>query len=178
MPASARFRLAALGLVALALLVALPGGVLAGKPTRVVIPAEDNEDFVLLAGDACAFDVLVHTEGGLAFLNFFDADGNFVRQILTVPGGSGRQTLTNVATGSSVTVNISGPGVFTVNADGTATQQGTGPWTWFGPLPRSTTSGLFLIRGKFVITFDVDGNPTSFTHSGPAIVDLCAQLAE
>jgi hypothetical protein len=169
-----RFRLAALGLVALAVLLALPGGALAGKPTREVVP---SEDFVVPAGAACAFAVLAHAAGGVAVLTFTDAAGNPVRQLVTLVGGGGTQTLTNLATGTSLTVRTPGPAFFAANPDGSATLTGLGPGVWPGPLPGSTTPGLFLIRGRFVVTFDAAGNPTAFSHVGPPIEDLCPQLA-
>jgi hypothetical protein len=136
-----------------------------------------GDDFVVSAADGgCTFDVLIHSEFEGIDRVFVDENGSFVRNVFTANGG-GTQTLTNLDTGSSLTVHIPGPGFFRVNADGTATMTGTGPWTWFGPLPLSDAPGIFLLRGKFVISFDDQGNVVDYTRQGPEPVDLCAQLA-
>ena len=54
---------------------------------------------------------------------------------------TGQATLTNVLTGESIIVNISGPGNFTLYQDGSATLVGTGLWSWFGD-PDSDAPGL------------------------------------
>ena len=83
MRAFARLRLAALGLVALAAALALPGGVLAAKPEvnrfteaySFTIPADENP---------CGVDILVAGEFQVVEHLFFDEDGNLVKVIANV----------------------------------------------------------------------------------------------
>jgi hypothetical protein len=84
-----------------------------------------------------------------------------------------RATLTNLDTGRSITVSIAGPGHTILGADGSFTLIGTGP-TLFWLAPR-LFPGITLFNGRFVLSFDAQGNRT-FTHVGET-QDLCAELA-
>lgn len=153
-----------------ALLAALVAVTASGaKPVRELIPAED--EFVV---DDCGFDVRVQVEGRTIRTSFFDREGNFIRQTEVYPGF--RWVFTNVATGETAEAVITGPAFLRVAADGSGTFTGTGPWGWIGE-PGTTEPGIFLTQGRFVVTFDVDGNTTSFTSVG-RIVDICALLAQ
>jgi hypothetical protein len=82
-------------------------------------------------------------------------------------------TLTNLDTGTSITVSIAGPSHTTLGADGSFTIVGTGPGLfWLAPrlLP-----GITLLNGRFVLTVDSQGNLT-FSSVGETR-DLCAELA-
>jgi hypothetical protein len=88
MRAVTRLRLAALGLVALAALLALPGGALAAKPQTIPVDDEFVDDFLT---DACGFEV-IHTVTGTIRVSE-DAQGFFLarfslKHTLTGPGGS------------------------------------------------------------------------------------------
>ena len=155
-------------LSALFLALAIAPAATAGKPTREVFPA--SPDAVL---DLCGFPVLDHEEGFFVFESFYDEQGNLVRQIGTAPGL--RETLTNLDTGKTVVLNIEGPGFLDLNPDGSGTFTGTGPYL-FLVHPATLTPGLFYTTGRFVITFDANGQRTSFKMVGP-ITDVCAQLA-
>jgi hypothetical protein len=155
-------------LIGLALLtLALVPTALAGKPTRTVLPP--TEDFV---STECGFKVAVHAvQEQLAILEFFD-EGNLVREIDT---GAIKWTLTNMKTGQSVFVNLSGPGFLLLSPDGSGSFTGTGPWLFFEN-PETGDAGIFLLTGQFVVTFDALGN-VEFTRDGRDVVDLCAVLA-
>jgi hypothetical protein len=146
----------------------LPPLASADKPTRTVIPSAG--DFI---STECGFKVAVHVEQDqFAILTFVDDEGNVVREILT---GAIKWTLTNVKTGESIFVNLSGPGFFSANADGSSTFVGTGPWVFFENFETGDL-GLLLLTGKFEIAFDAEGN-VEFSRVGRTVIDLCAELA-
>jgi hypothetical protein len=119
-------RVTALALIALAALLAPPIPRSAAGPTREVIPLP--EDFVL--EEACAFPVMVHSEGKIVLLTWTDASGDPVlRRNQLFPGTS--QTFTNQETGASLVILVPGPGFLKVNGDGSSTFVGTGPWSWY-----------------------------------------------
>jgi hypothetical protein len=82
-------------------------------------------------------------------------------------------TLTNLDTGTSITVSIAGPGHTTFGADGSVTFVGTGP-TLFLFLFQGNP-GITLLNGRFVLTIDSQGNQTFSSVGGTR--DLCAELA-
>ena len=131
MRACTRFRLAALGLVDLAVLVALPGGALAAKPTF-----HDRETFTVPDNTICGVE-------GTSVVN--------VNQVITDTGTSFKVTgqVTEVFTaddGRTATIHTGGQasGYFVDNPDGTTTFSNT----WKG-LPEQIRGG-----GGGVQTFD------------------------
>jgi hypothetical protein len=91
-----------------ALVLALAGPAAATKPERVAVP---QGDFVI--SGFCAFDVLVEPLASKTFnTTFFDRDGNPTRD-----HGTGRLVvrMTNIDSGRSIELNISGPGTFVEN---------------------------------------------------------------
>jgi hypothetical protein len=88
-------------------------------------------------------------------------------------------TFTNLVTGRTTTIKGSGNFTFTAYSDGTSAvvQHGTGV---IG-LPSEEAAafglpGLFAATGNMKISFDTDGNPTSFSLNGQ-LTDLCAALS-
>lgn len=146
-------------------LVAAPSAQ-AGKPTHERLP--NNATFV---DDSCGFPVRFEQTGSLVRITWTAADGS-VRVKEAYP--QLKATLTNLATGRSITVNIAGPAHISEGADGSFSLIGTGSWFW--PFhPDTGAPGLFLTSGRFVFAVDPAGNE-SFGRSG-RIVDLCARLA-
>jgi hypothetical protein len=84
-------------------------------------------------------------------------------------------TVTNLDTGTSITVSIVGPSHITLNDDGSFTLVGTGPSLFFFT-PPPLLPGITLLNGRLVLTVDSQGNPTSFSSVGETR-DLCAELA-
>src|SRR5438552_15082598 len=83
-----------------------------GKPERIPAPIPQP----LVVSGSCSFDVDVKVvKNNEYFINFYDANGNLVRQLV---GGSLVLTLTNLSNHHSITVNVSGPAYATFNADG------------------------------------------------------------
>jgi hypothetical protein len=139
------------------------------KPTREIIqlPA----DFVLEG--VCAFPVLVHSDGQVVVLTWTDDSGDLVmRQNQLFPGSS--QTFTNEETGVSVVFDLPGPGFLQSYRDGSIRFVATGPWSWY-PLGPAGQTGIFVTRGRWIVSTDADGN-SSFSIVG-SVVDVCAELA-
>ena len=81
-------------------------------------------------------------------------------------------TLTNLDTGTSITVSLAGPGHTTFGADGSVTLVGTGPTLFF---LLQGNPGITLLNGRSVLTIDSQGNLTFSSVGGTR--DLCAELA-
>ena len=102
-----------------------------GKPRRVPLP-DSFSTLDLAAGKACDF----HLAGGPVInhevATTFPADENGdVRQLIR---GRLLERLTNVDTGKSIVVDISGPGRFVFHADGSISWDLHGRWLFFlGP---------------------------------------------
>jgi hypothetical protein len=139
---------------------------LAAKPSIHRIPIDD--EFVL--EDQCVFPVNVDATGILVDIVFTDEDGT-VHEFQAYP--QYKAVLTNLDTGESITLNLSGPASFTFNPDGSFTLKGTGNWLWF-PHPATGDPGIFQTAGHVILSVDAEGN-ASWTLSG-RIVDVCSQL--
>ena len=159
-------RLAVALALVLPMLVMTAPSALAAKPT---IQRERTDATVVDL--SCGFPVQIHATGVVVTIEWVDADGT-THQIVAFP--QGKDTLTNLDTGKSITINVSGPGQFTNGADGSFTLVGTGLWSWDSH-PVTEDPGLFLTAGRFVFSIDAAGNQ-SFQIVGQ-ITDLCRQLA-
>jgi hypothetical protein len=133
----------------------------ADRPIKEPVPFEDA------MGQFCEdFPVLVHATTNRGFAHVLSSGA----VLLT---GSLKVEVTNVETGKTIALNISGPGK--ISADGT-TLTGSGPWLFFGeagffgpgsPPELSTNSGRIAISL-------VDG---SFIRRIGESIDLCPLLA-
>lgn len=144
--------------VALLLLtLALP--TLAAGPTITDNPLTP---FVIPAAQGCGtFDVFAAPEAGkpnggriIAFAN---------SEILHGPVFV---TLTNLSTGTSINLNISGPATVTLSNN---TEVGRGPALFFGftsPPTPPNLAGLVLAKGRSVFQFDNSGNVISASFNG------------
>ena len=143
----------------------------ATKPVKEFVPASD---FVL--DGICDFVVDVHIVVNRVYSKtFFDKDGNVVRQELS---GVLVLDLINEDTGSTVRVNVPGPGTYTFEGD-TTILAGTGPWLLFffpGALEGHPEGLLWLTTGHFVLEFPSEG-PLSFDDFPARTTDACALLA-
>ena len=151
---------------ALALTLSLgSSAALAGGPDRVFLPAPDFIE--LAAGDVCSFpvriDFLENREYGMTFTSASGAQYMLVDGYLVT-----RET--NLATGRSVVDNVSGPGRFDFNADGTTkiTFYGNGLIWWAGHLIRSS--------GRQTELLDANGQLLWISEHGH-IDNLCDSLA-
>jgi len=136
----------------------------ADRPIRVELPAAD------VSGQFCEdFPVLVHPTRNNEFITIFSSGAALIT-------GALRVEVTNLDTGETIELNIPGPGRIT--EDG-STLIGTGPWLLFeeeGGFGEGSPAQVLFTSGRFVLTFDAEGNITEFTPPGH-IVDICAALA-
>ena len=139
----------------------------AGQPTIQRIPFEDHS-----VSESCGFPVQLDTTGTALDISYTDALGNLHS---FQAGPQFKTTMTNLVTGKTIVVNISGPGQLTFGADGSFTLVGTGLWSWTRVNPATLAPGMFLTQGRFVLSISASGVRT-FTSTGTTI-DLCAQLA-
>lgn len=138
----------------------------AAGPTREPLALPDS--ISLPAGDACAFpvriDVLVNGEYTTTFP---EEDGE--TRVLT----TGRLIvgLVNESNGNEITVNISGPGLTVIRADGSSTVTLSGQSLPFIPGQLPVTSG------PVVQEYDAQGALLSTSEPSGHVRDMCAELA-
>jgi hypothetical protein len=149
--------------------LALAPAASANKPIRQINPAQDD----VVIRNQCAFPVLAHVKGGEIITTYVDKGGNPVKQIGIFPGNT--LTLTNLDSGTSITVGSTGPFHVRTESDGglTVTITGHGP---FVPNPLTGEPGIWYLSGRARATFDANGNQTSARIAGQ-LVDLCDRLA-
>ncbi len=133
----------------------------ADKPVTVPSPFSDE------TGRYCAdFDVLVHATTNMGRTHIFSSGAILFTGALKVE-------VTNVESGKTVALNISGPGRISTSGD---VLTGTGPWLFFGeagffgpgsPPELSTNDGRF----------EIDLADGSFISRIGKSVDLCPLLA-
>jgi hypothetical protein len=97
-----------------------------GGVARAVPPEHSVEhvDETFAIEDACSFTVLVHIEGDVRHMVFFDQAGNEVRELQVFPGF--RVTFTNAETGKSISTVSPSVNHATINPDGSAVMAITG----------------------------------------------------
>jgi hypothetical protein len=158
---------AALAVAVLAALAIVPGAI-AGKPWREVSAPSDR----LITGQ-CAFSVLGHIEGSEIDTTFTDRAGNPIRLLGVFPGNT--VTLTNVVTGTSITLGATGSFQLRVEPDGSGSAMVTGLGAWPDGNPVTGEPGIWYQNGRVSATFDAAGNTTSIKSTG-TLVNLCARL--
>jgi hypothetical protein len=158
--------------LSVALLLTLPALLLAAPSALAAPPTHQTETVdEVFVDETCGFPVEVHLTGALITIQWVNKDGS-LRTFQASP--QGKATLTNLNTGKSITINISGPAHITDNPDGSFTLVGTGLWGWEHN-PETEEPGLFVTAGRFVLSVDAEGN-ASFQIVGQ-ITDLCQELA-
>ena len=154
----------ALALTLPMMMLAAPSA-LAAKPTYERVPVDAT-----FFAEACGVPVEYHAVGVSVTIQWVDADGT-TRTITAFP--QARLTITNLDTGTSITLNTSGTGFTTEGADGSFTMVGTGLWEW-GINPRTLEPGETLTAGRWVFSIDAAGN--AFFQVIGRVTDLCPQL--
>jgi hypothetical protein len=135
-----------------------------GKPQRIYAPLPPS----FVTSGNCTFDVGVTVVTNNEYsINFYDANGNLVRQLID---GSLVVTLTNLTNQQSIRVNISGPALITFNADGSFVQRYEGLSAI--PLPNR----LILTSGRVDVEYFPNADPVVLRMSGTQS-DACAMLA-
>lgn len=137
----------------------------AAAPVRQVFAgvSERTDDF-------CGFPVLAQAEGTVAVIAFFDAGGNLVKTIEPVAGRL-QTTVTNLVTGTTLTLHASGPGILELSPAGDFVSFTTlGAW-FVTQDPTTFERGAFLLQGRRELSAE-----SGFEFHG-RVVDLCAELA-
>jgi len=155
-------------LALLLLALALPAP--AQKPTIQLMPFTSA---FIPAADACGFDVLFTPQAGRPNRERLIQFAN-----TAIVAGPLFVTATNVSTGRTIDLNISGPFHLSFSSN-TTTVVSTGPS--IQPLPANvlTAAGLPplpLIHGQIVFTVDYQGNVTSIQRVTGTVKDVCQLL--
>ena len=140
-----------------------------GKPTRSPLPAGD---FEAPAGLLCSFGVLSEPVVNNQVVKTFPPEPN--GDIVQLATGAFVTRLTNTSTGKSITVNISGPGRFTIHPDGSATLEASG--RWFFAMIENAPFSAFISSGHAVLSLGSEGTVTLVSQSG-RVEDVCALLS-
>jgi hypothetical protein len=162
-------RRALLLLSALLIVLAVASAASANKPTREIIPGQDD----VIVTDQCDFPILIHTVGREIITTFTDSAGNPVKQIVVFPGN--KTTLTNLDTGKSIRIVTTGLTLVRLQPDGSQFAKVTGHG-FFAPNPVTGEPGIWYLSGRGTATFDAEGNLTSIDSAG-RLVNLCPRLA-
>ena len=142
----------------------------ANRPTREIIPAPADR---LITGQ-CTFPVLGHIDGSEIDTTFTDRAGNPIKLIGVFPGNT--LTLTNLDTGTSITLGATGSFHLRAERDGSLSAMVTGQGAWPDGNPITGEPGIWYQSGRVSATFDAEGNMTSIDSTG-TLVNLCTQLA-
>lgn len=143
----------------------------AASSKRVPVPTPPDTTFT----GYCSFPLFVHVIANKEYETI--TSGPDASTIIKIDGNL-VQSLTNVDSGKTVTLNSSGPGVITVFADGSQSIDSEGPsLAFWGPQAQSTfgLSPVENMAGHAQFTFDANGNLTNFSFTGHA-VNECAVL--
>jgi hypothetical protein len=128
--------------------------------------ADPPQAFPLSAFDfvdtTCGFDVSVHFVANGEVLRVFSNGNSLVTGPLSAEFS---------ANGKTVSANISGPGIFRTNPDGSLTVFGAGTGFW----RVQTATGLTLAVVAGVISIDFQTGVATVEH-GTVVTDLCAAL--
>jgi hypothetical protein len=162
-----------LSLVALSAIagLAVATGASADPPQKVPIPP--NGDLTL--SGVCPFDVLLHTTDQKTHVRVY-ANGVLAGE------GQLKVELTNLASAKTIALNVSGPGRFIPNDDGTTDVRFEGRDLFFffaDQISQGAPGALYLTTGLATETVDsATGVPVqgSFATTG-SVTDLCAALA-
>ena len=129
-----------------------------------------------LPASLCGFKVRVKPVSKEYVKMLKASDGSMI-SLLT---GALRFSYTNLSTGKAITENVSGPGKFTVHADGSATSVALGHTAQFllpADAQRFGFPTINVTTGRLVTNADAAGNITSLTLHGHVAVDVCAALS-
>jgi hypothetical protein len=142
-------------------------------PASAVPPLHErfpNADATLT--DHCTFDVFIDVvEDKETLTTFFDQDGNILRQRVT---GVLKVELTNLSSGKTVFLNISGPGTFIPQEDGSLTILGEGSWLLLFLANRP--GELLFTHGPFELRVTAEGE-VLLVDPPPNETDVCALLS-
>ena len=126
----------------------------------------------------CPFVVHVEYPVNKEYLiSFTDANGDLTRAIVQ---GDLVASYTNVENGRSVTLNVSGPGLFTFGADGSLRFSATGNSTFMffpGQLGSGSPGSFFLNQGRLELLVAPDGFHETILSQQGKQTDVCALIS-
>jgi hypothetical protein len=167
-------------IVALGALLGIVGGVvtaapaLAGRgPKWQFAPAAP----FTLPASFCGFKIRVSFPVNKEYSKILKTTNGSVTTLIT---GASTVSNTNLSTGKTITVNLSGPEKVTTFADGSVTLRAKGRSAYaLSPADarRFGLSPLGVTAGVQTVTFAPDGSITSFSLRGHVLVDICAALS-
>ena len=164
-----KIRLAVISCVTLSLFGFMGAPASADPPTREFSPVEDS---TIPSEFACGTgDVLIHIVENNEFATTrTDRDGVEHTHI----SGVLKVTYSNLATGKSVPMNISGPGTLTFDGD-TLDLVGSGnsAWSWFDNLPNQ----ILYTTGRYHAIIDLANNTLTFLEQPARTENICSQLS-
>lgn len=141
-----------------------------GKPTRIAI-TDDQQSFHFRAGRVSSFELAGTPVSNNQYITMYPADANGdVRNIIT---GALKERLTNVGTGKSIIVNVSGPATEIVHPDGSADL--TPPARCSLATPRGPAT--YIYTGHTVFSVSDDGILTLVSTTDKQPFDVCAALS-
>ena len=145
------------------------GLALAVQPTITHFPI----DYDAIRSDFnCGFDVHVQMTGKGIGISYIDQQGTS-HDFMAFP--QLKSVLTNVSTGKSITLNVSGPSKITSSKDGFSyVQVGVTSWVVDPDTFPDPVAGLFYVKGRFELFVDANGVAT-VTRTGVKIA-LCPML--
>jgi hypothetical protein len=166
-------------IVALGALLGMLGGVATASPALAggrgdgwqILPA-GHLDF---DDTFCAFPVGVDFPVNREYFKVFETSTGSI----TLVTGSVTGTFTNLATGKTITVNLSGPYRVT-DSGGSVTVAFRGLTGIIVERARAELLGvpaMSVIAGATAVSVDSAGNFTSVSPKGPVLVDICAALS-
>jgi len=146
-----------------------------GKPTRVLI-TDLQQTFDIPAGLVCGFELAGTPVANNETTTTYPADANGdVRVLIT---GTLKLQLTNVDTGKSIVVNVSGPGTVVLHPDGSASEDLRGnDLVLFFPGATPAGPATYLFTGHTILSFDPAGNETLVSTTDNSPLDVCAALS-
>jgi hypothetical protein len=165
----------------MSLAIATAGLVAAAGPAQADPPPTVTQNFVLegtaTAGQNgyCPFDVQVDIVSHQRTTTTTLQDGTVVQRFT----GNATATVTNPATGESITYNISGPGTLTTFPDGSFTIDAAGPNLLYTTVENTQPAGVLPLAyttGRVQVEVDEEGQTTSYRLNGNS-TDVCAELA-
>jgi len=166
-------------IVALGALLGLFGGVVTAAPALARGPKwqfAPAAPFTLPAS-FCGFKIRVSFPVNKEYSKILQATNGSMTTLIT---GASTVSNTNLRTGKTITVNLSGPEKVTAFADGSVILRAKGRSAYalspadarrFGMPPLGVTAGVQTV------SFAPDGSITSFTLRGHVLVDVCAALS-
>ena len=146
-----------------------------GKPARLAIP-DWQQAFDFSAGSACRFELAGTPVSNSQYIKLYPTDANgdtrqLVNGILTLQ-------LTNVGTGKSIIVNVSGPATLINHADFSvdANLGGSALVAFIAPFnPRGPAT--YIYTGHTVLSFNTFGLLTLVSTTDSKPFDVCAALS-